>query len=96
MNVFFALKGSKLFIIIPGNSCQFSRTLKILRFESNTPENENHQFTIFQTNQHGERKTNERCYPFNYIIFHFKTTRKSIRIRQNNIFEKIIKSTNYT
>ena len=30
-------------------------TCKISRFESNFPEIENHKFTIFQTNQYGER-----------------------------------------
>ena len=39
--------------------------------------------TIFQTNQYGEKKKNKRCYPFNYITFHFKSTRKSICILQN-------------
>ena len=33
-------------------------------------------------------KKNKRCYPFNYITFHFKSTRKSVLILQNNIFEK--------
>ena len=63
------------------------RIFKILRFELNIPYNENHKFTIFQTNQYGERKRIIRCYPFNYITFHFKSTLKSIRILQN-IFEK--------
>ena len=64
------------------------RTFKISRFESNNPENEKSQIQHFQTNQYGERKKNKRCYPFNFIIFHFKSTRKSIRILQNKIFEK--------
>ena len=64
------------------------RIFKISRFESNIPENENHKFTIFQTNQYGEREKNKRCYQFNYVIFHFKSTRKSVRSLQNNIFEK--------
>ena len=64
-------------------------TFKILRFESNIPENENYKFTIFQINQYGERKKNKRCYPFNYITFRVKSTRYlPIRILQKNIFEK--------
>ena len=50
------------------------RIFKISRFESNFPENENHKFTIFQTNQYGEREKNKRCYRLNYITSHFKST----------------------
>ena len=69
------------------------RTCKLSRFESNIPENESHKFTIFQTNQNGERKKNTISIllmyiaTFNYKTFHFKSTRKSSRILQNNIFE---------
>ena len=49
------------------------RTFKISRFESKNSENENHKFTIFQTNQYGKTKKNKRSYPFDYITFHFKT-----------------------
>ena len=45
----------------PGNSCQISlksrqEHLRYRGFESNIPENENHKFTIFQTNQNDEKK----------------------------------------
>ena len=60
-----------------------SRTFKILRFESNIPENENHKRRHFSNREKRMKAVINLITPF-----HFKSTRKSVRILQNNIFEK--------
>ena len=56
------------------------RKFKILKFELKTSKNESRKFTIFQTNQYGNRKTICQCFPvllMRYEIFQRKASPKN-------------------